>query len=272
MEEKIIQDRVDQETNRVTIEEAFNKSIAYYDDWMEKALPNYSDLFGTALELLPFNPEAAIQVLDLGAGTGLFSRHVLGKYPKANFVLFDLAEKMLAAARKRFESNAQQFRYIVGDYRKLQGEREYELVISSLSIHHLEDEEKRDLFRRIFAILREGGVFVNIDQIRGETPYLREVYWNHYLNQVRRAGFSEERIQESIDRRIPYDRDALWKDQVQWLQETGFANVDCVYKNFFVGVFLAIKVQRAGRPSTPPSAIGSTSMVKGKNRKGNVRL
>ena len=223
------------------IGEVFNASIEYYDDWMMKALPNYADIFSTALELLPFEPNASIEVLDLGAGTGLFSKHVLEKYPKANFVLYDLAEKMLEVARKRFEDRSQQFKYVLGDYRKIQGEDGYDLIISSLSIHHLEDKEKYELFGNIYKLLRKRGIFINIDQIRGETSYLRDLYWNHWLKQVRAARFSEERIQESIGRRIPYDKDALLEDQLQWLKSSGFGNVDCVYKNFFVGVFLAIK-------------------------------
>lgn len=225
----------------MTIDQVFNDSIEYYDDWMKKALPNYSDIFSTALELLPFEPDATIDVLDLGAGTGLFSNHVLQKYPKARFVLYDLADKMLGVARERFANQSRQFKYVLGDYRKIQGKQEYDLVISSLSIHHLEDKEKFNLCGSIYRLLRTSGIFINIDQIRGETPYLRDLYWNHWLEQVRRAGFSEERIQESIGRRIPYDRDALLADQLQWLKDSGFENVDCVYKNFFVGVFLAIK-------------------------------
>lgn len=224
------------------IEDAFDQSIAYYDDWMMKALPNYTDIYRTALELIPFTSDAAIDVLDLGAGTGLFSKHVLDKYPNARFVLYDLAEKMLGVARKRFADYPGRFRYVVGDYRKIEGVQDYDLVISSLSIHHLEDEDKRALFHRIFELLRNGGLFVHIDQIRGETSYVRDLYWNHWLEQVRDAGFSEERIQESIDRRKPYDRDATLEDQVLWLKESGFENVDCVYKNFFVGVFLAMKL------------------------------
>jgi len=105
----------------------------------------------------------------------------------------------------------------------------------------LEDKEKYELFGNVYKLLRKRGIFINIDQIRGETPYLRDLYWNHWLKQVRAAGFSEERIKESIGRRIPYDKDALLEDQLQWLKSSGFGNVDCVYKNFFVGVFLAIK-------------------------------
>jgi tRNA (cmo5U34)-methyltransferase len=225
----------------MTIDAAFNATVAYYDDWMTKALPNYSDLFGSAMALLPFKPEAALEVLDLGAGTGLFSKHVLGKYPHARFVLVDLADKMLDVARQRFGDGSDQFQYVVADYRTLEGQAEYDLVISSLSIHHLEDADKQALFGSIYSILRKGGIFVNVDQIRGETAYLRELYWNHYLEQVRGAGFSEERIQESIDRRTAYDKEALLDEQLQWLKNSGFQNVDCVYKNFFVGVFFGMK-------------------------------
>jgi tRNA (cmo5U34)-methyltransferase len=227
----------------MTIGEAFDATVAYYDDWMIRALPNYADIFSSALALLPFEPQTALDVLDLGAGTGLFSKHVLGKYPQAHFVLVDLAEKMLGVARQRFGNDSGQFQYVLGDYRQLEAQEEYDLVISSLSIHHLEDADKQALFGRIHTSLRKGGIFLNIDQIRGETQYLRDMYWNHWLEQVRGAGFPEERIQESIDRRTTYDREARLEEQLEWLKSSGFQNVDCVYKNFFVGVFLGMKGQ-----------------------------
>jgi tRNA (cmo5U34)-methyltransferase len=225
----------------MTIDEAFDASVTYYDEWMMKALPNYHDIFASALALLPFEPQVALDVLDLGAGTGLFSSQVLGRYPHANFVLVDLAEKMLGVARRRFGEASDQFQYVLADYRQLEGQAEYDLVISSLSIHHLEDAEKQALFGRIYSILRKGGIFINVDQIRGETPFLRELYWQHWLEQVRLSGFSAGRIQESIDRRTTYDKEALLQEQLDWLKSSGFQNVDCVYKNFFVGVFFGMK-------------------------------
>jgi tRNA (cmo5U34)-methyltransferase len=225
----------------MSINQAFNDSIAYYDDWMRKALPNYTDLFRTAQELVPFPPDQAIDVLDLGAGTGLFSQHILEKYPNARFLLIDLADKMLDVAKQRFGGHPQQFVYRVGDYRSIEVPHEVDLVISSLSIHHLSDAEKRDLFRTIHGSLRIPGIFLNVDQIRGGTDYLRDLYWTHWLTQVRRNEPSQKRIQESIERRTAFDRDSLLADQLRWLSEAGFVNVDCVYKNFFVGVFLAMK-------------------------------
>jgi tRNA (cmo5U34)-methyltransferase len=161
----------------MTIDQAFDRTVAYYDGWMRKALPGYDDLFSVATEVMPFEADAPIRVLDLGAGTGLFSQHVLPRYSNATFVLWDLAEKMLRAAKQRFASQKDQFEFLVEDYRHLQAVEDFDLIISSLSIHHLSDEEKRKLCQQVYAALKAGGSFVNVDQIKGETAYLQDLYW-----------------------------------------------------------------------------------------------
>jgi tRNA (cmo5U34)-methyltransferase len=225
----------------MTIDKAFDQTVAYYDDWMRRALPSYRDLFGVASGVMPFETDVPIRGLDLGAGTGLFSEHVLAKYPNATFVLYDLAAKMLDVARDRFNGRGDQFEFVIKEYRELQAADTYDLVISSLSIHHLTHEDKRALFHQIYGALKDGGAFVHVDQVKGETTYLQDLYWDLWLQKVRESGAPEEQIQESIDRRQTYDIDAPMADQIRWLKQAGFSNVDCVYKHTFVGVFLAMK-------------------------------
>lgn len=225
----------------MTIGHSFDDSVAYYDEWVKQALPSYDEIFSIAGGLIPFPTDAQLDLLDLGAGTGLFSQHVLELYPQARFVLYDVAPRMLEVAKHRFQGCLSQFEFVVDDYRNLRNSSEYDVVISSLSIHHLPDNEKQDLFRRVYAALRDNGLFINVDQIKGPTPHLEELYWINWLEMVRRRGAAEDKIRDSIQRRTAYDQDALLIDQLLWLREAGFANVDCVYKNYFVGVFLAMK-------------------------------
>jgi len=225
----------------MSIDQAFDKTIDYYDDWMKLALPNFHDLFQTAKDIIPFSPDAVMDVLDLGAGTGLFSQHVLERFPQARFVLVDVADKMMDVARQRFEGHAAQFRYLSCDYREMETDLKFDLVISSLSIHHLSDDEKQALFKNVFHWLRKPGVFINVDQVRGETEYIRSLYWNHWMEQLRQRQAPEDRIQEGIQRRTTYDREATLADQLTWLRDSGFVNVDCVYKNYFVAVMFATK-------------------------------
>jgi tRNA (cmo5U34)-methyltransferase len=225
----------------MTIDDAFNRTAAYYDEWIRRAVPAYDALFTVALELIPFSPDTAVEVLDLGAGTGLFSRQVLERCPNGRFVLWDVAERMLDTARERFRAYPEQFRYVADDYRNLPETGSFDLVISSLSIHHLADDEKRALFRRVFQVLREPGMFLNIDLIKGPSPYLEEIYCADWYEKMRRAGAPEEEIRAGIERRNAYDRDALMEDQLRWLAEAGFGDVDCVYRNYKTGLFLALK-------------------------------
>ncbi len=226
----------------MTVGQAFDQSVETYDNWMKLALPSYDEIFSTATELIPFDETETIEVLDLGAGTGLFSEQVFVKYPRGQFVLYDLAPKMLDIARKRFKQYAKQFEYAVVDYRDFQSTRKYDLVISSLSIHHLSNSEKKNLFGQVHRSLKDGGVFINVDQIKGSTQAMQNLYWTNWLKTVRERGAAEEQIQASIERRTKYDKDALLVDQLQWLSDAGFVNVDCVYKNYFIGVFFANKV------------------------------
>jgi len=224
-----------------TIAQAFDASIEYYDDWMRVALPSYDGVFAAALEQIPFEKDASIHVLDLGAGTGLFSWHVLEEYPTATFTLCDLAPKMLEIARGRFAPYPDQFTYLTEDYRQIAEAQKFDLVISSLSIHHLSHEDKRALFARVHSILEDGGLFINIDQVWGPTEYWQTHYWNQWLERVRRSGASEDQIEASVKRRKEYDREASLIDQLQWLEQAGFSQVDCVYKHAFIGVFCAFK-------------------------------
>ena len=225
----------------MSVEQAFNQSAGYYDAWVRKALPGFEDLFSSALKALPFPDNAPIRVLDLGAGTGLFSSFIFEKYPQARFTLVDLAEGMLAVARDRFQAAAAQFSYTVADIRLIQLEAEFDLVVSSLAIHHLEHAEKQALFKRVHAALRSPGLFLNIDQIQAPTPALRDHYWAVWLEHVRAQGVTTEQIQRSIERRQAYDRDASLQDQLAWLEAAGFASVDILFKHHFIGLFYAKK-------------------------------
>jgi len=228
----------------MTIDKAFNNSADYYDDWVRKALSCFDDVFSISTEIIPFSKESKIRVLDLGAGTGLFSKFILEKYPNAEFVLYDVADKMLEVAKERFKDNLNQFEFIIDDYKNLKTRKigSFDLVISSLSIHHLENFEKKKLFEDSFEILNENGIFLNIDQIKGETGYIQKLYWDKWLEKTRKNGGTEEQIKASIQRRENYDKDASLVDQIKWLKESGFYHVDCIYKNYFIGVFFGTKI------------------------------
>ena len=207
-----------------SVEEAFDEAVPEYDAWVRQALPSYDELFSVA---------------DLGAGSGLFSERVFACFPAARFTLYDTSPKMLDLARGRFAGHPDRFSFVDQRLERFSEAERFDLVISSLAIHHLEHAGKQSLFRRISAALRPGGAFVNVDQVRGDAPF-GDLYWSTWLSKVRESGAPEPRIQESIRRRLELDRDAGLFEQLAWLQRAGF-HADCIYKHYFIAVFLAVK-------------------------------
>jgi len=211
------------------IRQAFNRFAQDYDTQREYIIPEMRQFYSTAVWAAESgNPEP--EILDIGAGTGLMSAYLLEKFPQAHLTLVDIAENMLDMARQRFAGRGNT-RYVVSDYSTGDLGRPYDIACSALSIHHLAAEEKRLLFRRIFACLKPGGMFVNADQADGETPYFRErylKYWNEFL---RGGPMTEAQHAEILKRRDTLDRNEKLSDQLAWLREAGFSDVDVVYRN-----------------------------------------
>ncbi|MGG1311348.1 class I SAM-dependent methyltransferase [Cohnella laeviribosi] len=221
------------------VKKIFDAGADQYD-WQRRSLiPDFDQFYGIAASLVR-TEQAAPSILDLGAGTGLLTSFIAAAYPHAKLTLIDFSEKMLARARERFSRHPGEVRCIAGDYAAYAFGETFDFVVSALSIHHLEDADKRKLFKTVYGLLNGGGAFVNADQAAGETPFFEAFNMRQWEREVAASGLPPERIEESKERR-KQDRNATVADQLGWLREAGFAEADCVYKRYGFAVFYAIK-------------------------------
>ena len=80
------------------------------------------------------------RVLELGCGTGLFSRHLVTRYPDGSFVLSDVAPAMIAECRRNLASaGAARLSFEVMDAGQAGGHAELDLIVSSMTLHWLAD-------------------------------------------------------------------------------------------------------------------------------------
>ncbi len=226
------------------VKAAFNNDARIYDRSRRSMVPCFDDLYGTAVGLIPFDKDREFELLDLGAGTGVLSELIAKAFPRAIIVMADIAPEMLKLARERFSRGGAidpRFSFITLDHGKDSLPGQFDAIVSALSIHHLEHQEKRALFRRIFHALREGGVFINVEVILGESDEIERRTNEEWKQAARRAGASESDLAAAVERQ-KHDRAATLDDQLRWLSEAGFHSVTAAYRNLIFAVYSAQKL------------------------------
>ena len=215
----------------------FDATASTYDRDRSRLIPCHDRFYGSVLELLP---EDANRIIDLGAGSGILTAFLRDRLPDAHIRLVDFSEPMLDLARKRLGEDAH-LTFELADYTTTSLAAGQDTIVSALSIHHLEDAEKRKVLKRVCDALRPGGIFVNADHIAGPTPELEAEYQSRWLAEVRRLGATELQIAQSLYRQQE-DRRSPVESQLQWLRDAGFEEVDCWYKD---GSFAVLTGRRA---------------------------
>ena len=127
------------------IEKQFNMIAEEYDGNRRKFIPCFDDFYEGTTKFIVSNINIPKRIIDLGAGTGLLTYFWYQQCPDSEYVLVDIADEMLNVARKRFNSIGN-ISYQVMNYIDKLPDTTYDTVISALSIHHLEDEDKIKLF------------------------------------------------------------------------------------------------------------------------------
>ena len=196
----------------------------------------------TICDLIPPSDEP-FTVVELACGEGLLAGAILERFPHAGVLGLDGSVEMLQRAAVHLEQwgtrfQTEQFELAAGDWRTTI--QNAQAVVSSLTIHHLDGPGKQQLFRDVYEMLAPGGVFVVADLVqpimergvavaaqawddavqqraqelgddRQAFRYFQQSHWNYY--------------------RYPDPGDmpsTLW-DQLQWLTQAGFADVDVVW-------------------------------------------
>ncbi len=204
----------------------FDVTASTYDKDRAKLIPGHDRFYGWAAGLIPADAQ---RILDLGAGSGVLTAFVRKAFPEAQIHLLDFSAPMLELAEQRLGDDAG-VTYEVGDYTRVKLPKGLDAIVSALSIHHLDDADKPELFVRAHEALKPGGVFLNADQVLGPTPELEARYKALWLAQVRESGATEQQIRDSLYRQQE-DRCATVEQQLQWMRDAGFADADCWFKD-----------------------------------------
>jgi len=138
------------------------------------------------LEAASFSDDAAIDILDVGAGYGVVTEEALRIFPKARVVLQDHSRPMLERAQAPRRGTGPALcpvRPLEPSWTKAVG-GPFDLAISGIALHNL--SERKIIFgvyRAIEGLLKPGVYFLNYDRFHG-------IGVKPHLEALREAGFA----------------------------------------------------------------------------------
>jgi SAM-dependent methyltransferase len=225
-----------------------------YDAMSPHLVPQYDFLQNEALGVVSRTAGAQISIIDLGAGSGRFLEKALERHPKAKCWWVDYSGDFLAVAGERLARFGDRVKFVT-----MRLEENWEdaipgpadAIFSMSAIHHLESAEKKALYARCHDKLKPGGWFVNTDEMKtvNEDAYRRNMdfWWQHFLRESDRlptvnpamldqwrTHFENWKLRNIDNYGRPKSKgDDLhdrFTDQLDWLREIGYANVDVYVK------------------------------------------
>ena len=202
-----------------TIPERVNRYLDRADEF-----PHRAEGEGVLVDHVPI---AVRRVLDLGTGDGRLLGLLRRGRPRMLGVGLDFSEIMLAAAGERFagEEGVELVEHNLAE--PLPDLGRFDAVVSSMAIHHLEDERKRSLFGEVLELLEPGGVFANFEHVASPTPRLHAAFF--------------EAIEEPLECEDPSDRLTDVATQLRWMNEAGFEDVDCYWKWLEMALLIGVR-------------------------------
>ena len=234
-------------------------SQQYVEDWIASSAEREAArriILRRVVSLIPREPEAALRVLDVGAGYGALSAEVLAHYPRAELVCQDFSEPMFAHARERLVWASSRVSFTHSDLSDpawtaaLAGP--FDAVVSAIAIHNVRYPERiRAIYAEICDLLAPGGCFLNYDLIFMSGPVAAKAYdtmrslegWIYGTKgdashtdaaapgRNERRGNAQRQHAHGAATRSGAARDHVTlEQQLRWLREGGFQNVECFWK------------------------------------------
>lgn len=214
-----------------------------FDDMLERSIPSYSDMRRLVHLLTIRCAKPNTTIIDLGCSTGGAIQKAVECLPENNFIGVEVSKPMREKAVKRFKDKDNVV-IINSDIRHDPinvGDLSVSVILSVLTLHFTPIEHRLNILKKVYEALPDGGVFIFVEKVLGETAELDNLFTNIYYEIKGENGYTNEKIQkkkESLEGvLVPVTGD--WNREL--LKKTGFKHIDLFWRNINFAGYVAIK-------------------------------
>lgn len=178
------------------------KDPIFVQNWVTRddgRIDQRSPMINDTVAKIPFEKDAVLRVLDVGAGYGLLAAAVLKAFPKASVTLQDVSEAMFNHARERLGSFGSRASYVTSDFSERDWTKAlggpFDVAVSAIAIHNMYDDDRISaVYKDIRALLAPNGALINLDYAGQSGGVNAHIAW------LKEAGFTRVETEPVTDR------------------------------------------------------------------------
>lgn len=175
-------------------------------------------------------------VMEGGCGTGYTTDRILKVDDRIQIIAVDSEEKTLRQAKETFKDKKENIDFkqndILSELEKAP-DNSIDSFTSAHTIHNISANEREKIFREIFRVLKEGGVFINADKIAHDDEKMHkksledqikafDVYDKTNLPQIKKEWTDHYYEDEEIK--------ITESDYIEILKDIGFKNIRIIFR------------------------------------------
>lgn len=224
----------------------FENEAKKFDNVIPLLIPYYNEIYDILIDSIPFYRNTPLNILDIGCGTGTFTKLVKQNFLYARITCLDFAQNMIDVAKSKLRDYKNDVDFLVGDFNDFDFEKKYDVIVSSFALHHIKtDKEKFRIYKNIYQALKQNGVFLTADIVLGVNNYIKNLYdkkWEeHIIKHFPERGFESK----TLERYQTDDNPSKLYDHLNWLEAAGFNQVETIWKHYKFAIFGGFKIQNS---------------------------
>jgi tRNA (cmo5U34)-methyltransferase len=222
------------------IEDYFNSIKDEYSDAIKRINPCYLEMIKASLGYLP-NKWIPNNILELGCGIGNLTILLSEYFPETKITGIDISEESIEVCRNRVNGknvDLQQMDLKIASFK----EESFDIVISSLTVHHLLESERKALYRKAKEWIGRKGWLIICDRYCDDNEGISNINRRIWHETAIENGATSEEWNKWMRHEIDHDHPGKLVDQVEILkEELNFITVDIVWRKYLWAVIYAQK-------------------------------
>jgi len=211
--------------------QVFSENWSIYQKMILHNYMHHAEFANKTANVFAELPQKKLHILDIGCGDVMALLPVLQQTSVASYTGYDLSSFALQQAAVNLK--AQNFSSVLRQGNMItlieEEEKQFDVIHSSFAIHHLQDDEKRELLQACFNRLLLGGKMIYIDVFR-EQDISRDRYIEEYFSYIKNdwqllMASEKQPIYEHVSQ---YDFPSDIGETIKWVRLAGFS----VYENY----------------------------------------